>query len=489
MMAYLAMMALRLHYIRSLMKPSAVMYLHCDPTASHYLKVILDAIFGPQSYLNEIIWRRTGSHNNSGRFGPIHDVIHFYRKSDKYRHRPVFRPYAKGHVENYFKNSDENGRYWTNSIHGKGIRHGESGKPWRGYDPTSLGRHWAVPSDLVEMLGIDKELPQHEKLDALADLGVIDFPPPSRGALPTYRQHLDRSPGLPIQDIWAYQPYTRGVLFNSNQAIDEDVRWLQAQGDDERLGYPTQKPVGLLRRILQASSRKGDLVLDPFCGCGTTIEAAQHLGRRWIGIDISPFAIQLIRKVRIEGKFPDLKIGEDFEIDGLPTTLDGARLLAQQDKIKKAFEIWCVSTLDGYPNEKKGADKGIDGRIKFRPGGMKGVAKYAIVSVKGGKLKPDDIRALIAVADREKATSLGFGILVCLEPPTAKMIAEANGVPMITVADLKYPAIQIITVEEMLKGKRPRLPFYDPSATYKRARTASYNGPGLFDVDEEYTSS
>ncbi len=483
MMAYLAMMALRLHYIRNVMKPEAAVYLHCDPTASAYLKVILDAIFAPQNYLNEIIWRRTGSHNSAKRFGPIHDVIHFYRKSNKYKHRSIFRPYAKGHVAGYFKKSDKNGKYWTNSLHGAGLRHGESGKPWKGYDPTAAGRHWAVPSDLVEMLGIDSDLPQHEKLDALAAMDVIDFPAKSSGSLPTYRQYLDRSPGLPIQDIWAYQPYTRGVLYNSPEAIDEDVRWLQAQGDDERLGYPTQKPLGLLKRILEASSKKGDVVLDPFCGCGTTIEAAQILGRQWIGIDISPFAIQLIRKSRI----PSLQVDKDFKIDGLPTTLDGAKMLATQDKIKKAFEIWCVSTLDGYPNEKKGADKGIDGRIKFRPEGMKGQAKYAIVSVKGGKLKPDDIRSLIAVADREKATSLGFGVFVCLEEPTQKMKAEANSVPIITVASVKYPAIQIITVEEMLHGKRPKLPMYDATATYKKAKTAppAPVTSGLFEATEE----
>ena len=489
MMAYLVMMAIRLHEIRRVMKPTAAMYLHCDPTASHYLKVILDSIFGPQNYLNEIVWRRTGSHNKANRFGPIHDIIHMYRKSDAYKHRPIFRPYSKGHVESYFKNTDSRGKYWTNSIHGKGIRNGESGKPWRGYDPTAAGRHWAVPSDLVEMLGIDPDLPQHEKLEAMAKKQVIDFPEVSSGSLPTYRQYLNRSPGLLIQDIWAYQPHTRGVLHNSPDAIDEDVRWLTAQGDDERLGYPTQKPVGLLTRIIEASTKKDDVVLDPFCGCGTTVEAAEHLGRQWIGIDISPFAIQLIRKVRIESKFPKLKYGTDFKIEGLPTTLEGAKLLAEQDKIKKAFEIWCVSTLDGYPNEKKGADKGIDGRIKFRPDGMKGKAKYAVVSVKGGKLKADDIRAFMAVVKREQKTSMGFGVFVCLYDPTPKMRADAASVPPITVksevASVKYSAIQIITVEDMLKGERPKLPFYDPTATYKKAKPVAAKSVELFDEGEQ----
>jgi len=184
MMAYLAMMAVRLIELHRVLKPTGSLYLHCDPTASHYLKLLLDGVFGPTNYLNEIIWRRTGSHNNAKRFGPVHDVIHFYRKGDGYRHRPVFRPYTNGHVDSYFRKTDDRGRYWGNSIHGAGLRGGDSGKPWRGYDPSAAKRHWAVPSDLVTAFGIDPELPQHAKLDALADFGVIDFPDPKSGSLP-----------------------------------------------------------------------------------------------------------------------------------------------------------------------------------------------------------------------------------------------------------------------------------------------------------------
>ena len=469
MMAYLVMMTIRLYEIKRIMKPTASIYLHCDPTASHYLKIVLDSIFGPANFLNEIIWRRTGSHNSAKRFGPIHDTLLFYRKTNQYKHNTIFRPYTKGHVSSYFRKEDDNGRYWSNSIHGAGLRNGESGKSWRGYDPTAAGRHWAVPSDLVEMLGIDASLKQHEKLDAMADLGVIDFPTMSSGSLPTYRQYLSRSLGLPAQDVWAYQPHTKGVLHNSSEAIDEDVRWLQAQGDDERLGYPTQKPIGLLERIILSSSSEGDVVFDPFAGCGTTIVAAEKLERQWIGIDISPFAIQLVRRSRIESAFPDLRYGKDYIVDGLPTTIEGAQLLADQDSNRKAFEIWCVSVLDGYPNESRGPDRGIDGRIKFRPEGTKGAAKFAVVSVKSGKLKADDIRAFISVSSRERSSSMGFGVFVCLQEPTSKMRADASSVPMIEVAGIKYPAIQIITVGDMLKGSRPRLPFYDSSATHKRA--------------------
>ena len=152
-------MAVRLLELHRVLKPTGALYLHCDPTASHYLKILLDAIFGIENYCNEIIWRRTGSHNKANRFGPIHDVIHFYKKSNEYKHRAVFRPYLNGHVDGYFKKHDERGRYWTNSIHGAGTRNGESGKDWNGYSPTARGRHWAIPSDLVENLGIDPEWP------------------------------------------------------------------------------------------------------------------------------------------------------------------------------------------------------------------------------------------------------------------------------------------------------------------------------------------
>ena len=219
MMAYLVMMTPRLVELRRVLKPTGSIYLHCDPTASHYLKLLLDSVFDPRSFRNEIIWRRTGSHNSAKRYGPIHDVLLFYAKSEEYQHRTMFTPYLKGHVDSYFKREDENGRYWTNSIHGSGTRNGESGKPWRGFDPTAWGRHWAIPSDLVLAFGINPDLSQHEKLDALYELGMIDLPNESGQTLPTYRQYLGRSPGQTLQDIWAYQPHTKGSLYESKDGI------------------------------------------------------------------------------------------------------------------------------------------------------------------------------------------------------------------------------------------------------------------------------
>ena len=305
MQSYLCMMAVRLLEMRRVLKDTGSIYLHCDPTAHHYLKLLMDSIWGAGNFRNEIIWRRTGAHNSADRFGPIHDDILFYAKSGEYEHRAIYRPYLKGHVETYFKRKDENGQYWTNSIHGSGTRNGKSGEPWRGYDPTLAGRHWAIPRELVLAFGIDPGLSQHEKLDALYELGLIDLPESVGKGLPTYRQYLAQSPGQLLQDIWAFQPYTKGSLHGTDAGIDEDVRWIPPRDKRERTGYPTQKPLALLERIIKASSNEGDVVLDPFCGCATACVAAENLGRRWVGIDISSKAVELVN-MRLQQSMGDL---------------------------------------------------------------------------------------------------------------------------------------------------------------------------------------
>lgn len=478
MMAYLVNMALRLQDIWRVLKPTGSLYLHCDPVASHYLKTILDSTFGPGQFRSEIIWRRTGSHNKAKRWAPIHDVILFYTKSSTFTWNRPKQRYMTGHVKANFVEDGKGGyrtNYYGNVLTGSGIRKGESGKVWMGFDPTAKGRHWAIPGDIWEEVGIDPEgLTQHQKLDLLLKEGFVKITPGE--AWPIYEMTIRPDAGPATADIWAFQPYTEGTVFGSPAGIDDDVRWLSPR-DQERLGYPTQKPVGLLKRIIEASSNEGDLVIDPFCGCGTTIEAAQRLNRRWIGIDISPFAIQLVKKKRIQGAFPKLKQGVDYIVDGLPTTVVGAELMAEQDK--KAFEIWAVSTIGGIPNEKKGADKGIDGRIPFNPDGVSKKSKFAVVSVKGGKLKADDVRALASVAEREKGTSLGFGIMVTLHKPTAGMKADAAAAGVKEFVGKSFPAIQIITIEELLHGKLPVLPFFDPNAAYKKANVVDEGEQGL----------
>jgi len=291
LMAYLVIMANRLIELHRVLKPTGSLYLHCDPTASHYLKLVLDGVFEPGNFLNEIIWRRTGSHNSTKSLGPIHDVILLFRKTQNYKFNVVRRPYMKGHVETRYTRTPEGRMKFSsggNVLTGAGATGGESGQQWRGFDPAAKGRHWAVPGFYEAMMpAAYKNFGPIEKLEALYQANLIEID--GKSAWPIMVRYLDERDGTPIQDIWAYQPYTEGTVWGESAGIDADVAWL-GPTDPDRLGYPTQKPVGLLERIIQTSSNPGDVVLDPFCGCGTAVHAAQKLGRQWIGIDITHLA-------------------------------------------------------------------------------------------------------------------------------------------------------------------------------------------------------
>ena len=466
MLAYLAMMAPRLMELHRVLKGTGSIYLHCDPAASHYLKLLMDAIFGPEQFRNEVIWRRTGSHNSPRRYGPIHDSILFYSKTDDYYFKRVFRPYLNGHVESYFRQHDpDRGRYWTNALTGPGTRSGYSGKPWKNYDPTAVGRHWAIPGKITEELGIeDDDLTSQQKLDAIDEAGFVDFPAEGSHAMPTYRQYLKDSPGMPLQDLWTYQPHTRGVLYESEEGIDEDVRWLVAQGDTERLGYQTQKPKGLLERIIKSSCPDDGVVLDPFCGCGTTIEASETLGRTWIGIDITQAAIVVIKQ-RLLTAFPD---GLQYQVVGEPTSLPDAEALAQQDAYQ--FQWWALGLVNARPTEKKkGADKGIDGRLYFHDEEDRTKTKQIILSVKSGKMQLSYVRDLRGVIDREGAD---IGALICLDQPTKQMRTEAVSAGFYKSSWGDHPRIQILTIKDLLKGKGIDYPHPGVNVTFKRAQRA-----------------
>ena len=329
MMAYLTMMAVRLIELHRVLKSTGSLYLHCDPTASHYLKILLDATFGPKRYLNEIIWRRTGSHNPRRSFGPVHDVIHAYTKSTDYKFNVIRRPYMAGHVESRYTKTPGGKMKFTsggNVLTGAGVRTGSSGKSWRGFDPTLKKRHWAIPGFYENLMPPKyRELDAGQKLEALYQAELVEIQ--KGNAWPIMVRYLDERDGTPLTDIWAYQPYTKGTVWGDpDVGIDEDVAWL-GPTNPERLGYPTQKPVGLLERIINSATDPDDTVLDPFCGCGTTIHAAQILDREWIGIDITHLAISLIEK-RLKDALP----GTNYEIHGTPQDLSGARALANQDK-------------------------------------------------------------------------------------------------------------------------------------------------------------
>jgi len=470
MMAYLIMMTPRLIELHRVLKSTGSIYLHCDSVASHYLKILMDAIFGPTNFRNEIIWRRTGAHGKTRRFAPIHDTILFYTRSDYYKWNFIKKPYMKGHVEKHFI-KDDNGwrtKYYGNVLTGSGTRNGESGKPWKGFDPTSKGRHWAIPGALLDDIGEDMSgLSQHQKLDKLYELGYIKIV--DGHSWPVYERYITPEDGQAISDIWAYQPYTQGTVFGTEEGIDEDVRWLSPK-DQERLGYPTQKPEGLLERIIKASSDENDIVLDPFCGCGTTIAVAQKLNRRWIGIDITHLAISLI-KHRLADSF-GLEEKKDYAVIGEPTTLSGAKELAKQDPYQ--FQWWALGLLKARPVEqKKGADKGIDGRLYFFEKPTDNKPKQIIFSVKSGHVNVGQIRDLRGVVEREKAA---IGVFVTLNEPTKPMIKEAATAGFYSPEGLtgeKYPKIQILTIEEILGGKTfsapPFLRHRDGNVTFKRA--------------------
>lgn len=476
MMAYLVMMAVRLVELHRILKETGSLYLHCDPAASHYLKLILDTIFGFSNFRNEIVWRRTNAHNKTSKqFGPIHDVILFYTKTSNPVFHPETRPYTKAYIEDVFTNSDEKGRFRMNMLTGAGTRTGDSGKEWRGFDPTKVGRHWAIPASLIGLLPSNaNEMNTQQKLEAIYEQGMIVFPK-KPGGQPTYKQYVGR--GVPHQDIWAYQPGTAGILEGSPGGIDEDVKWLDA--DEEKLGYPTQKPVGLLERIINASSNPNDVVLDPFCGCGTTIAAAQKLRRQWVGIDITHLSIAL-QKYRLKDSF-GLVGKKDYTVIGEPEDLPSAYQLKEDDPYQ--FQWWALSLIKARPlggvsgskQGKKGKDRGIDGVISFidEPGG--GRPKQVLVQVKSGKVKSGDIRDLRGTIEREQAA---IGVFITLEAASRDMIAEAVGAGFYHSPgwNRDYPKLQILTIAELLDGKELKMP--PATITFKSSEKIETNNKG-----------
>jgi DNA modification methylase len=426
MMAYLAMMAPRLSELRRVMKPTASIYLHCDPTASHYLKIIMDAVFGPQFFRSEIIWKRSSAHSSSKRYSPVHDTILFYTKSDDYAWHPFHSPLPQETVDAWYNNVEpETGRRFNRAdLTAAGRRTGPSGEPWRGIDPTVKGRHWAIPGFVKDVV---QGLSTRDALDALDAAGRI-FWPKTAGGIPMVKRYLEEARGVPPLDM-----VTDVSPLNNVTA--------------ERLGYPTQKPEALLEKFITASSEEGQVILDPFCGCGTSIAAAEKLNRRWIGIDITHLAIGLI-KSRLRDAFGD-DIAKAYSVKGEPTTVADAQELAGEDHYQ--FQWWALGLVGARRSEeKKGADKGIDGRLYFHDEGVGGKTKQVILSVKSGKLKATDVRDLRAVTERDKVE---IGVLISMETPTKLMRAEAASAGFYRSPWGEHPRVQLLTVGELLQGK------------------------------------
>jgi DNA modification methylase len=444
MMAYLAMMGLRLVEMRRVLKPDGSLYLHCDPTASHYLKTVLDAIFGPTRFRNEIIWKRTSAHNDPQKWGRIHDSILFYGKSDTHTWNDVPLDYDPDYLETFLDSIDKNGqRYKRTDLTGAGRTKGDSGKPWRDIDVSARNRHWAIPDSMLEKFAAKKTLSAmrtQEKLDLLDANDRIHWPKKS-GGMPRLKQYREDLPGIPVQDMIT------------------DIRPLHNLAS-ERLKYSTQKPQSLLERIISVSSKPGDIVLDPFCGCGTAVEAAEKLGRRWIGIDITYLAIDVIEKRIVKAFGPEIK--NTYELIGQPQDAHDAKALAGRNWLE--FQKWAVMFLGGLPKDKPGADGGIDGIIRYHRVGIE-QPKRAVVSVKGGlNVGVDAVHKLKSVVKREDAE---LGVLVCLDEPTAAMMREVASEGEVGPPMRRVPKLQIVTVDMMFTDNDPvRLPgMLDPLET------------------------
>ncbi len=455
MMAYLAMMAVRLIELHRVLKPTGSLYLHCDPTASHYLKIMLDAIFGPERFRSEVVWKRSSAHSSAKRWSPVHDVIFMYTKGDKYTWNPVYQPLPQETADAWYNNVEEGtGRRFNRAdLTAAGTRTGPSGQPWRGVDPTTKGRHWAIPGFVKDVVaGLDTQA----ALDALDVAGRI-FWPKKKGGSPMLKRYLDEAKGIPALDV------ITDISPLNNVSI-------------ERLGYPTQKPEALLHRIIYASSNEGDVVLDPFCGCGTTVAAAQQMRRQWIGIDITFIAVDLIDK-RLRDTYGS-EVRATYEVHGIPRDVGGAGALFRANPFD--FERWAVSVVGGQPHQRaeQAGDKGVDGWIRF-PVSDRDIGRV-IVSVKGGRqLNPAMVRDLHGTVESQRAD---MGLLVTLGEPTRGMREEArrSGTYTHPLTRHSYPRLQVSTVDELLRGRQPDLP--SAFLPYVKARAATVGQQGSFGI-------
>ena len=434
MMAYLTMMANRLLELHRVMKPTASLYLHCDNTASHYLKVVLDGVFGQKNYRNEITWKRTSTHSDSKTWSRNSDCIFFYTKGAEFVWNTPRDQHSPQYLDAKYRHDDKDGRglYQLDNMTSPNPRP-KLMYAWKGFPWPKKG--WRF------------ELATMEKLDAE---GRIWYPQNKQGQpdvskRPRIKRYLSEMDGGVIGSIWS------------------DIAPINSQAR-ERLGYPTQKPLALLERIVAASSNPGDVLLDPFCGCGTAVHAAQRLDRGWIGIDITHLAISLIEK-RLKDAFK----GIAFDVHGVPKDIDGARELAGRDKYQ--FQWWACSLVNAQPyqGKKKGADGGIDGLIFFQDE-AKGHKKIVVSVKSGSSVDVAMVRDLAHVVLREKAD---IGLFLTLAPPTKPMVTEAVKVGYYTSPGTgnAFPKVQILTIAGLLNGTERAL-FPDLSqgaSTFKKA--------------------
>ena len=427
--SYLTTMAARIMEMRAALKDTGSFYLHCDPTMSHSLKMLCDAVFGRDQFRSEISWKRTFSHSGARRWAPVHDTILFYTKSDKYTWNGGRTPYDEAYVKKSYRHKDERGPYQLDPLTASGItQDGDSGRPWRDINPADSRRHWSAPTLAVDIasdiVGGRKamEMTTRQKLDLLDEHGYIYWP--TRGKMPRFKRYLDAEGGVEFSDMVT------------------DIGPLSSQAA-ERMGYPTQKPGKLLERIISASSNPGDMVADFFCGCGTTISVAEKLKRRWIGCDISSEAIRVIKERLDRDHGGKVKYNEG---GAFPVDADSAKLLFARDALE--FEAWIVQhMLRGRLNERR-PQGGYDGYR--RKSGM-----TCLIEVKGGQTGIGDLRNFFAAVQDMKAAEMG--VFVCFEKRKSQgMVRYADRQGRIDPG--RVPRLQIMTVEELLQGGAPRVP-------------------------------
>jgi site-specific DNA-methyltransferase (adenine-specific) len=408
LMAYLAMMAVRLVELHRALKDTGSLYLHCDPTASHYLKLVLDAVFGAENFRNEIVWKRSHPKGHAfTRFASSHDVILAYGKDrNQTIWNPIWLEHPADRAEAQYANIDEDGRRYQLTS----LLNPNPDRPNLTYEFKGVTKVWRWTRERMEEA--DRE-------------GRIVVPKGGKG-IPRYKRYLDEQQGIPAGDFWDDIPIAAGK---------------------ERLGYPTQKPRALLERIIAASSNPGDTVLDPFCGCGTAVDAAQKLGRQWIGIDITHIAIGMIED-RMRSGYP----GIEFETHGVPKDLASAEKLAADDKHQ--FQQWACWQVGGYPRDKKGGDKGVDGWFNYLAEG--GKIETGVISVKGGEhLNPGMVRDLGRVMERDHHR---FGLFITAAMPTKGVRDEIASHPLIETEFGRFPAMQVVTMAQFFHGPKPNLP-------------------------------
>lgn len=452
-MAYLCMIAVRLIEMRRVLKPTGSLYLHCDPTASHYLKILMDGIFGAANFRNEISWKRSSAHSDSKqgmrRYGKIRDVIFFYTKSSDYTWNTSYTAYSDEYLEGDYRHEDDTGRRYKETDLTAAKPGGETEYEWHVKRPRAGKHRWqpdfdeefANPRPGWEYKSV---LPYRGRYWAFSKENMAEFAKSGKlihreTGMPRLKQFADEMLGVPLQDSWHDITPAAGA---------------------ERIGYATQKPLALLQRIINVSSGPGDLVLDPFCGCGTALEAAHKYGRQWIGIDVAYEAMMVI-EARLKAAFKNIARDRDYEVEGIPRDMTAARALAKDDPY--AFQAWMVSLVrGGQPHGakedgnrvKKGADRGIDGIVYFLTGRQS--TGFAVISVKGtAKVSVQMVRDLRGVMEREGAD---IGLFLTLTEPTRDMRSEAAAAGMVEIGDGKYHRLQIRTAEELLKGAEPKLP-------------------------------